>query len=45
MNFQISLTLFFIASVFLILFIGPIAVVLMAGSLLYAVVMVSSSTA
>lgn len=40
LNFQISFTLFFIASVFLILFIGPIAVVLMAGSLLYAVVMV-----
>jgi uncharacterized Tic20 family protein len=40
LNFQISLTLFFIVSVFLILFIGPIAVVLMAGSLLYAVVMI-----
>jgi uncharacterized protein len=40
LNFQISLTLFFILSVFLILFIGPIAVVLLAGSLLYGVVMV-----
>ena len=40
LNFQISLTLFFIVCVFLILFIGPIAVVLLAGSLLYAVVMV-----
>jgi uncharacterized Tic20 family protein len=40
LNFQISFTLFFIVCVVLILFIGPIAVVLMAGSLLYAVVMV-----
>ena len=40
LNFQISLTLFFIVCVFLILFIGPIAVVLLAGSVLYAVVMV-----
>lgn len=40
LNFQISFTLFFIASVVLILFIGPIAIVMLGGSVLYAVVMV-----
>jgi uncharacterized Tic20 family protein len=40
LNFQISLALFSIVSVVLILFFGPIAVMLLAGSLLYGVVMV-----
>jgi uncharacterized Tic20 family protein len=40
LNFQISFTLFFVASVVLILFIGPIAIVMLGGSVLYAVVMV-----
>ena len=38
-NFQMSVTLFFVISTVLILVIGPIAVVMIAGCALYAVVM------
>jgi uncharacterized Tic20 family protein len=39
-NFQMSFTIFFFISVALILLIGPIAVAMIAGLLLYAVVMI-----
>lgn len=40
LNFQLSATLFFVISVVLILVIGPIAVAMIAGAVLYAVVMI-----
>lgn len=39
-NFQMSITIFFVISVVLILLIGPIAVAMIAGLVLYAVVMI-----
>ena len=40
LNFQLSVTLFFVISVVLILVIGPLAVAMIAGAVLYAVVMI-----
>lgn len=40
LNFQLSATLFFVISVVLILVIGPIAVAMILGAVLYAVVMI-----
>jgi uncharacterized Tic20 family protein len=39
-NFQMSITIFFVISVVLILLIGPIAIAMIAGLVLYAVVMI-----